>query len=113
LIRKLNGSLCFFDESDAFYRKELEKTARQASESGVIVEINTGALARNVMQDVYPSHELLVLLQKNGVPVMINSDAHTKDTIDCCFERAKECARSAGYTRTVYIADGKRYDSPL
>ena len=102
LLRKRNGHLKFFDEEESWYKEELELTAKEIAKAGVISEINTGAIARGAMDDVYPSQYFLELLYKNGVPVCINSDAHTTDGLDCAFERAAEIARRVGYKELNY-----------
>ena len=102
LIRKRNGELCFFDENDSWYKEELEATAKEAAKAGVIAEINTGAIYRKSMDDCYPSAFFLELLHSKGVPVCIDSDAHTTDGLDCAFERASALAKKTGYTELVY-----------
>ena len=54
------------------------------------------------MDDTYPSQYFLELLHEKGVPICINSDAHTTDGLDCAFDRAAEKARRAGYKELVY-----------
>ena len=102
LLRKRNGILKFFDEKDSWYKEELKATAKAIAKAGVITEINTGAIARGAMDDTYPSQAFLALLYENGVPVCINSDAHTTDGIDCAFDRAAALAKKTGYTELVY-----------
>ncbi|MBP3741974.1 MAG: histidinol-phosphatase [Treponema sp.] len=102
LLRKRNGQLKFFSEEESWYKEELKATAKGISKAGVITEINTGAIARGAMDDTYPSLYFLELLHENGVPVCINSDAHTTDGLDCAFERAAEQARRVGYKELTY-----------
>lgn len=107
LIRKRNGILHFFDENESWYREELRLTAKAAAAAGVIAEINTGAIARGAMDALYPSDEFLKIIHDEGIPVMINSDAHSADGLDCAFDRAKKAALRAGYTETVWPDGGK------
>lgn len=102
LIRIRNTVLHFFDEEDTWYKDELKATAKVIAKAGVITEINTGAIARGNMDDTYPSQYFLELLHNNGVPVCINSDAHTVSNLDAAFDRAADNARRAGYTELVY-----------
>nr|WP_180485216.1 histidinol-phosphatase [Treponema socranskii] len=106
VIRKRNGILHFFDESESWYRSELVATANSAKHSGVIAEINTGGIARGAIDDVYPSADFLSLLYASGVPVMINSDAHRAEDIDCAFDRAEAAAKKAGYTEVLFLDAG-------
>lgn len=102
LIRKRNGELKFFSEKEDWYKKEIKTLAAEIAKAGVIAEINTGAIARGAMDDTYPSLKFLEMLHEKGVPVCINSDAHTASTLDCAFDRAAENAHRAGYTELNY-----------
>ena len=102
LIRIRNTTLNFFSEEESWYKDELRATAKVIANSGVITEINTGAIARGNMDDTYPSQHFLELLHNYGVPVCINSDAHTTGNLDAAFDRAAEKARRAGYKELVY-----------
>ena len=102
LLRKRNGQLKFFDEEESWYKEELKATVKEIVKAGVITEINTGAIARGAMDDTYPSAYFLELLFEAGVPVCINSDAHTRDGLDCAFDRAAALAKKTGYTELVY-----------
>lgn len=103
LIRKLNGILHFFDENASWYKKEIKKTARLCGEKKIIAEINTGAISRGVMNDVYPSKDFLAELYKCDVPIVINSDAHNASGIVCAFNRAVNCAKTAGYKGSMQL----------
>ena len=62
LIRKRNGILNFFNENENWYIDEIKVLAKAISKAGVVVEINTGAIARGIMDDVYPSTPFLEYL---------------------------------------------------
>jgi len=87
LVRKFNVKHPYFDESAAWYREELEKTADAVAASGKIVEVNTGAISRGWMNDAYPSQVFRDLLRIRGVRFVLSSDAHSAKTIDCSFDR--------------------------
>jgi histidinol-phosphatase (PHP family) len=103
--RKRNGTLRFFDEDATWYRRELKKTVRAIADSGKIVEINTGGIARKAIDDVYPSTYALDLLSKEGVPITISSDAHSTRDITCAYDRAREAARKAGYATLSFLGE--------
>lgn len=107
LVRLHNAQLKFFDEGDSWYKKELKATAKAAARSGVIVEINTGGLARGKIDDVYPSAEFLDYLRQAGVPITFSSDAHAAEKLDCAFDRAELAAVRAGYTEAAFLEDGQ------
>ena len=98
VIRKRNGSLKFFDESASWYRREIKETVRAIARSGKIVEINTGGIARKAIDSVDPSDEILSLLSGAGVPITINSDAHSAGDLTCAYNLARAAARRAGYS---------------
>ncbi len=114
LVRKRNGNLNFFSENDSWYKKEIAATAKAAAKAGVIVEINTGAISRGAMNDVYPSAQFLSILKEKGVPVTFSSDSHSAPTIISDFDRAEAAARKAGYTEVMYInAQGQAVSQKL
>jgi len=114
LVRKRNGKLHFFDENDSWYKKELVATAKAAAKAGVIVEINTGAISRKAMDDVYPSARFLEIIKEHGIPVTFSSDSHTANTVIADFDRAENAARKAGYTEIMYInANGQALSQNL
>ena len=102
LLRKRNGILKLFDENESWYKEQVTQTVKAISKAGVVTEINTGAIARGAMDDLYPSQYFLELLYKENVPICINSDAHNTADLDCAFDRAVLAAKKAGYTELVY-----------
>lgn len=106
VIRKRNGSLNFFNQNESWYRKELIATAKKIAKKEIIVEINSGAIARKAMDDFYPSQEFLAILHDYNIPVMINSDAHSAEFLDCAFDRATALIKKIGYTEIAYPING-------
>ena len=107
LIRLRNGALNYFDENESWFKEELKLTAKAAASAGVIAEINTGAIARGLMNDIYPCKQFLDYLYECGVPVCINSDAHKAEFLDASFDFAAQCAKKAGYDELSYPVQGK------
>ena len=103
VIRRRNGELNFFDEDAQWYKDEIEETAKVIADSGVIVEINTGGMARKNTTTPYPSPYFLALLAKAGVPVTINSDVHNGGYMDYAFAEARQAAWDAGYREITYL----------
>lgn len=105
VIRKQNerGADPLFREDEDWYAEQLEKTADAAAAAGIIVEINTGGMARGYTDSPFPSPAFLRLLHERKVPVMINSDAHKGCNLDFAFDTAVRLATEAGYTETAYL----------
>ena len=91
----------------------MKATAKEAARQGVIVEINTGGIARGTLDDVYPSAEFLDILHQENVPITFSSDAHSCKDLDCAFDRAELAAIRAGYLEAAYFEDGEIKFRPL
>ncbi|MCR5387396.1 MAG: histidinol-phosphatase [Treponema sp.] len=113
LVRVRNGKLKFFNENDVWYRNELKELVKEIKKTDVIVEINTGALGRKLMDDTYPSTYLLELIKEAGGRITINSDAHTADGLDSAFDFAQQKALKAGFTECAVIKKGRIDMQPL
>ena len=113
LIRLRNGPLHYFNEDESWYKEQLKLTAKAAAAAGVIAEINTGAIARGMMDDVYPSAQFLEYLYEQGVPVCINSDAHKCEFLDAAFDLAAQKAKRAGYKELTYPSGSTCFSVPL
>ena len=107
LIRLRNGPLKFFDENESWYKEQIKLTAKAIAAAGVIAEMNTGAIGRGLMDDVYPSTQFLDYLKEQGVPVCINSDAHKAELLDAGFDYAVQKLQRAGYKEITYPVEGK------
>ena len=107
LIRMRNTVLHYMDEKESYYKEEVKLTADAIARAAVIAEINTGAIARGNMDDVYPSEYFLNLLYERGVPVCINSDAHDAKNLDAAFDRALAVAKKIGYKELSYPVAGR------
>lgn len=91
LVRKFNARHPYFDETELWYLAELDQTADAVAGSGKIVEVNTGAISRGWLDDVYPSAAFRDRLRSRGVKFILSSDAHAADAIDCAFDRFGDC----------------------
>lgn len=107
LIRKQNSKEEVFDEKSEWYKKEIKLTVKEIKKSGVCVEINTGGIARGYLTDPYPSMYFLELLNKENIPVMINTDAHKTEDIAFWYDKAIQYALKAGYKELAFLKEGK------
>lgn len=103
LFRKENENLKLFNESDSWYKKEVKALAKEIAKKGIITEVNTGAITRKKMNDVYPSNYFLSLLKEYNVPITISSDAHSAQDLDGAFDFAIESIKKAGYSEIAYL----------
>ncbi|MBQ3596648.1 MAG: histidinol-phosphatase [Clostridia bacterium] len=71
---------------------------------GIPFEINTGAIARGYRTSPYPHVNLLKRINQAGGKIIINSDCHNKDFLDCHFVEAEKLAQSAGFTERYELS---------
>ena len=110
VVRKNNPSDELFPEDDDFYLEQIITLAGLMGEAGIPAEINTGGLVRDATKDCYPSLDLLTLFRENGVPMVINADAHKAQDLDGNYDIARKTLLSAGYTESLIFKgrkDGK------
>ncbi len=88
-----------FDEMDSplflptpRYTAAWQFAAKKLIDAGKIFEINTGAISRKKRMTPYPSEEILKFLSQNKAKVMIGSDCHSADALNCAFDRAEQLA---------------------
>lgn len=107
LIKKLNATGEFFDESAPRYLAAAAKALEAAKAASCVLEINTGAVYRGFRKDFYPSEALLRLWKEVGGRVTITADAHTAESLTYGYEEAAAQAKAAGFTQVqVLTKDG-------
>lgn len=68
-------------------------------------EINTGAIARGYRTSPYPQMEFLKEFYRLGFGVIITSDCHNKNFIDCHYDESKKIAAEAGFKSKWVLTD--------
>lgn len=69
-------------------------------------EVNTGAIARGYRKLPYPNMHLLKLLSELGGEVVLNSDSHKAENLDCFFSESVDIIRNAGFREIAYLDVG-------
>lgn len=103
LIRINNLRLGLYDESSPDYRGMALDALRPMAETGALLEVNTGAIARGYLTTPYPAPFLLKEWKEWGGEVMVNSDCHDMRYLDAGFDDAEELLRSLGYGHAVRL----------
>lgn len=83
---------------------DVRKTAKVFKEHGIVVEINTSGLRKEV-GEIYPSIDILTILNQEGVDLTFGSDAHISTDVGRDFDQGKELALAAGYVDYVTFKD--------
>ncbi|MBQ8358327.1 MAG: histidinol-phosphatase HisJ family protein [Oscillospiraceae bacterium] len=74
-----------------------------------LFEVNTGAIARGYRTSPYPQMEFLKEFNRCGFGVVITSDCHNKNFIDCFYEEAEMLIAEAGFrSKWILTDDGFR-----
>lgn len=107
LIRKWNGRLGLFDTGSPAYRRLACEALERMSESGALLEVNTGAIARGYMDDAYPEAFELEYWRRLGGKAIVGSDCHLAENLDCAYDKARQRLLEAGYENVVLLSDGK------
>lgn len=109
VIRKNNTDNTYFNEEEDWYREEVLKTLEVISLTSVILEVNTGGISRGYVKEPYPSPWILEICHEMDIPVMVNSDTHHPDTIDCHYEETYALLKSIGFRhQRILYGDGWR-----
>lgn len=103
LFKKNNKNNVLFDESEEWYVKAVESCLKSIKNTSSSIEINTGGIARGYTKEQYPSTFILKMIKDMGIPVVINSDAHTVEGIDCKFNEMYNLVRELGFDSLNYL----------
>lgn len=101
LVMKFNENRDLFDDDDPRYRRAALEAADCAADSGMLVEVNTGAMARGYRTQPYPGPVILKRLAERRAPIIFSSDCHNADFLDFGFDEAQTLARACGF-RTAW-----------
>jgi histidinol-phosphatase (PHP family) len=108
LVKKNNGAdgtERAFDPDGTRYRKAALATIDKIAKAGLVVEVNTGALNRGTLTEIYPAPWMLRELGARGVRVTINSDAHRPGHLSGFYPEAQALLKENGFTEIV-LFDG-------
>ena len=107
-IKMHNHLFSYLDESDKWYKNEVEETLKLIKEKDIIVEINTRGYYKNNRKELlYPGEWILEKLYQNNIKVMINADTHHPDEVDSGFSYAAEILKKSGFKFIWALIDGK------
>ena len=105
LIKIRNNNNKYFSEDEKWYRDIISKIICAIKRSGCIVEVNTGGMARKYIDTAYPSMWILEECLKQGIPITLNSDAHTPETIIFGFEKVAKDLIDIGYKEIFVLGE--------
>ena len=93
LITKFNEADRLFSTKDIRYQKAANEALEQLIEAPVLLEINTGAMARGYRSSPYPADELIRKWKKAGKKLILSSDCHEKTDLLYGFSNYIHCLK--------------------
>ncbi len=97
LVTKFNEDGHLFDEQDPRYLGPAMEALETAVRRDLVVEINTGAMARGYRTTPYPGPALLKRLRQLNARIMLNSDCHNAPQLGWQFEETEQMLREYGF----------------
>ena len=77
-------------------------------ETGALLEVNTGGIAKGYLKDPYPAPFLLTAWKEWGGEVIVNSDCHNASLLDAGYAQAEELLLSLGYDHAVRLSSNPK-----
>lgn len=106
LYAKYNEQEKYFKFADAKYLELAYQCLDKIVASGKIIEVNTGAIARGYRTRPYPHYLLLkYLAQKEDAKIILNSDCHNKEYLDCYFKESLELLKELGFKELMVLTE--------
>jgi len=105
-IKMHNTSVPLFEESEAWYREEMDKTLRTIRDAGIIVEVNTRGLYKKKSLTLYPSPWVLERIRDLEIPITLSSDAHHPDELTREFKPAAGLLNDIGFKNLSILKGG-------
>jgi histidinol-phosphatase (PHP family) len=97
----------YFRETDPWYVAAVEETLRAFKAGGLIVELNTSGLRKDI-QSPFPSPWVLARCHDREIPVTVTADTHKPADVTAGFDDAAAILRDVGITH-VMARDGDRW----
>ena len=113
LIMKFNEARDLFDDGDQRYLAPALEAADCAADSGKLIEVNTGAIARGYRTQPYPGAAMLRHLARRRAPIIITSDCHDSNDLDCHFPETAGLLRACGFKTAVQYRGRTVEEYPL
>lgn len=86
--------------------------AQSIARANVAIELSTAG-RRKPVSEVYPNPSLLAECCRQGVPLVISSDAHSPQEVAWGFAEARELAMATGYTQVARFERRQRFLEPI
>ncbi len=85
-----------FDDLGPAYEKIALEALWEVAKNVPYFEVNTGAISRGYRNEPYPAPFLLSALKECGAKLVLGSDCHQKDGLDCHFAESEKMLKQMG-----------------
>lgn len=110
---KINSLKFYFEETESWYREEVDKTLAAIRETPAKVEVNTRGLYKQKTLTPYPSPWILERIHALRIPIMLSSDAHHPEDLVREFIPTAALLRDIGFKTVAVIKGGAWSEMPL
>jgi len=105
LLKKHNGEHTIYNPDDRKVIDAAFQALDMIKESGALLELNTGGMARSGQKTPYPDMIYLKRWHEIGGRVIVGSDCHNAPQLDYAFDLMPEYMKEAGFT-TAWMLGG-------
>ena len=113
LVAKFNEGNKYFDENSREYLDLAFDAIDAVIPHCDLFEVNTGAISRGYKAVPYPAFPILKRLREKGARIMLTSDCHDADFLDCNFRESTEIIKNAGFKSAYCLLGEKFIEQPL
>ncbi len=85
LVKKLNRHSRYFREDEPWYRRAVEAALERIAQTPVILEVNTGGMARGKTDTPYPAPWIIRKAAERHIPFTLTADAHRPEHLAYAF----------------------------
>jgi histidinol-phosphatase (PHP family) len=112
-IKMHNMAHPFFEESEPWYKQEVEQTLKAIKYANLIIEVNTRGLYKKKSATTYPSPWILERIHDAHIPVTLNSDAHDPEDLIKEFEQTAAQLKDIGFRQLSVLRNGIWKQTPF
>jgi len=103
LVTKYLETEPLFDPNHPRYRAASQQAVDRLIKTGMLFEINVGAMSRGYCTKPYPALPLLAYICRQGGQIVLNGDCHDRAYLGAFRQQAMDLAKAAGFTRAVTL----------
>ena len=97
IVKYFNGNGSLYDPASPVVRRAQLEALSMVRESGALLEVNTGGMARGYVNEPYPSWDILRVCRDMGGGVILGSDCHDARLMDFAFDGVLARLRAEGF----------------